>query len=323
MLKKIFIRSSIGLLVATSLLFGYYFYFKYSFVEDLNYRSSVAETALGSIEYSLTGESDLVLLVIHGTPGGHDQTIEPSSYYRVLTPSRPGYIRTPLSVGKSPAEQAKAYKALLDSLGIKEVMILGFSGGGPAAIEFAAAYPETTLGFIALAAISHSEESWQRDDYEDEAFLNGSDFGLWFNFMLLEFLGDEAFVSFMLPNPINQQKLLKNPKQLENLKKTIWSIWPLSIRKEGFINDYLQESNLSLHLTDIKVPTLVIHGTGDILVDISQGEAIARLVPNATMYVVEGGGHMMMSTHSEEIEEIIENFFQKTVDYIDFIREPK
>ena len=29
MLKKIFIRSSIGSLVATSLLFGYYFYFKY------------------------------------------------------------------------------------------------------------------------------------------------------------------------------------------------------------------------------------------------------------------------------------------------------
>ena len=105
----------------------------------------------------------------------------------------------------------------------------------------------------------------------------------------------------------------KDPKQLENLKKTIWSIWPLSIRREGLINDYLQESNLSLHLTDIKVPTLVIHGTDDILVDISQGEAIARLVPNATMYVVEGGGHMMMSTHSEEIEKVIENFFQKTV----------
>ena len=314
MLKKILIRISIGLLLAVSLLFGYYFYFKSSFVEDLNDRSSVAETALGPIEYSLTGESDLVLLFIHGTPGGHDQTTEPNSYYSVLTPSRPGYLRTPLSVGKSPAEQAKAYKALLDSLGIKEVMILGFSGGGPIAIEFAAAYPETTLGFIALAAISHSEESWQRDDYEDEAFLNGSDFGLWFNFMLLEFLGDEAFVSFMLPNPLNQQKLLKDPKQLENLKKTIWSIWPLSIRKEGFNNDYLQFSNLSLHLTDIKVPTLVIHGTEDINVDISQGEAIARLVPNATMYVVEGGDHMMMSTHSEQIEGAIENFFKKTVD---------
>jgi len=33
-------------------------------------------------------------------------------------------------------------------------------------------------------------------------------------------------------------------------------------------------------------------------------------VPNATMYVVEGGGHMMMSTHSKEIEEVIENFLE-------------
>jgi hypothetical protein len=40
------------------------------------------------------------------------------------------------------------------------------------------------------------------------------------------------------------------------------------------------------------------------------------------MYVGEGLGHMM-STHSEEIEEVIENFFQKTVAYIDFIRESK
>ena len=310
MLKKILIRISIGLLVAVSLFFGYYFYFKSSFVEDLNDRSSVAETALGPIEYSLTGESDLVLLFIHGTPGGHDQTTEPNSYYSVLTPSRPGYLRTPLSAGKSPAEQAKAYKALLDSLGIKEVMILGVSGGGPSAIEFAAAYPEITLGFIALEAVSLSADLTQ----EDEAFINESDFGLWFNFMLLEFLGDEALASFMLPNPVNQQKLLQNPKQLENLKKTIWSIWPLSIRKEGFTNDYLQFSNLSLHLNDIKVPTLVIHGTEDINVDISQGEAIARLVPNATMYVVEGGDHMMMSTHSEQIEGAIENFFKKTVD---------
>jgi pimeloyl-ACP methyl ester carboxylesterase len=39
-------------------------------------------------------------------------------------------------------------------------------------------------------------------------------------------------------------------------------------------------------------------------------------VPNATMYVVEGGSHWMMNTHSEEIEEVIEKFFQKTVNVI-------
>jgi len=37
-------------------------------------------------------------------------------------------------------------------------MILGFSGGGPVAIDFSAAYHETTSGIIVLAAISHSEK---------------------------------------------------------------------------------------------------------------------------------------------------------------------
>ena len=310
MLEKILIRTSLGLLLVVSLFFGYYFYFKSSFVKDLDYRSSVNETALGPIEYSLTGESDLVLLFIHGTPGGHDQTTEPSSDYSVLTPSRPGYLRTPLSVGKSPHEQAKAYKALLDSLGIKEVLILGVSGGGPSAIEFAAAYPETTLGLIALEAVSLSADFWE----EDEALLSGSDFSFWFNLLVLDLLGDEALASFMLPNLVNQQKLLKDQKKIENLKKTMWSIWPLSLRRDGFINDYLHFSNLSLPLTNIKVPTLVIHGTEDVNVDISHGEEIAKLVPNATLHIIEGGDHMMMSTHLEEIEKVIGNFIKKIVD---------
>jgi len=43
-------------------------------------------------------------------------------------------------------------------------------------------------------------------------------------------------------------------------------------------------------------------------------EEIAKLVPNATMHIVEGGDHMIMSTHSEEIEKVIENFIKKIVD---------
>ena len=43
--------------------------------------------------------------------------------YRVLTPSRPGYLRTPLEVGKTAAEQARAFSALLDTIGIKGVIV--------------------------------------------------------------------------------------------------------------------------------------------------------------------------------------------------------
>ena len=48
-------------------------------------------------EYQLVGDSGPVLLFLHGTPGGYDQgTSVPE--VRVLTPSRPGYLRTPIDV---------------------------------------------------------------------------------------------------------------------------------------------------------------------------------------------------------------------------------
>ncbi len=44
-------------------------------------------------------------------------------------------------------------------------------------------------------------------------------------------------------------------------------------------------------LRDLQVPTLVIHGTDDRLVDISGGRAIAGAVPGAQLEIVEGMGH--------------------------------
>ena len=126
--------------------------------------------------------------------------------------------------------------------------------------------------------------------------------------MLLEFLGDEAFVSYMLPNPINQQKLLKDPKQLENLKKAIWSIWPLSLRKKGFDNDYKQFTNLTLSLEEIKVPTLVLHGDGDITVGLNHAKESTRRIKGAKLHIIKEGDHMMSFTHSKEIDALIEEF---------------
>ena len=96
---------------------------------------------------------------MHGTPGGYDQSPEEATY-RMIAPSRPGYLKTPIEVGRTPQEQADAYAALLDALGIDEkVFVMGASGGGPSAYAFAAAYPERTLGLIQLEAMSHAEVS--------------------------------------------------------------------------------------------------------------------------------------------------------------------
>ena len=44
-------------------------------------------------------------------------------------------------------------------------------------------------------------------------------------------------------------------------------------------------------LADIRVPTLVIHGTADPLFPLDHGEALAREIPGASLVRVEGMGH--------------------------------
>ncbi len=62
-----------------------------------------------------------MVLSVHGTPGGYDQRLGMDGF-RILAPSRPGYLRTPIDAGRTPREQADVYAALLDALSIDEVI---------------------------------------------------------------------------------------------------------------------------------------------------------------------------------------------------------
>ena len=101
-----------------------------SFPINLKANSETVETSLGFVEYTLRGSNGPDLLFIHGTPGGYDQTTEATDKFRVLTPSRPEYLRTSILLGKTPLQQAKVFKALLEALGIDKVIVMGTSGGG-------------------------------------------------------------------------------------------------------------------------------------------------------------------------------------------------
>jgi pimeloyl-ACP methyl ester carboxylesterase len=84
----------------------------------------VIETAVGRVEFDLTGGEGPVVLSSHGGIGGVDQArvmlgwLDPT-HYRLLSVSRPGYLNTPLASGQSFEEQADLFAALLDALGIE------------------------------------------------------------------------------------------------------------------------------------------------------------------------------------------------------------
>jgi len=290
-----------------ALFVSYYRFFKFSLVNDLNGHSKIAETKLGPIEYKIIGDKGPILMSIHGSPGGHDQNIISSDAFRILILSRPGYLRTPLGVGKTPAEQATAYSELLDVLGIQKVVVMGISGGGPSSMEFAAKFPEKTLGLIAFEAVSYSED-YANKFPDDESMMNGSDFSMWAGLYSMSFLGTKKKAAMMLPNPKNRIRLTSNPKNVAKLKSMEWSIWPMSLRREGVVNDYQQFANLSIPFEKINAPTLAIHGNEDINVDLAHARELIQKVQGSELRIIDEGDHMMMFTHAEEIDSLIKEF---------------
>ena len=61
----------------------------------------------------------------------------------------------------------------------------------------------------------------------------------------------------------------------------------------------------SRRLGEIEAPTLVVHGTEDRLMDVGNGELIARLIPGARLELLEGSGHMFFWEQPERSARLV------------------
>jgi len=57
-------------------------------------------------------------------------------------------------------------------------------------------------------------------------------------------------------------------------------------------------------------PTLVIAGDRDPIVPLANARLMARLIPNAHLHVVRGGGHLFLLTHADEVAPVIGDFLR-------------
>jgi pimeloyl-ACP methyl ester carboxylesterase len=63
-------------------------------------------------------------------------------------------------------------------------------------------------------------------------------------------------------------------------------------------------------LGEITVPTLVVHGTADNVVDAGNAPLIANAIPGARLELFEGVGHLLPWERPEELVALVEGFLE-------------
>lgn len=252
-----------------------FYFWKKDVIHNLPKDSQVITTDKGPVEYSLTGNSNRYMLMIHGSPGsvhvsGGKSFLDKG--FSVLGVSRPGYYQTPLSSGGTPKEEAALYKSLLDALKIDSVYVNGISGGGPSSIQFAIDYPERCAGLILRAAVSEKIDQTTDDTSILSSFFQ-TEFGTW--------LGIQIATTQM---------------SKEEKEKINWFVergfFPFESIIDGNENDTYQFKNLKdFEFEKITAPTILFHGDNDKNVPFSFSQNAAKRIPNATLVEMKGKDH--------------------------------
>jgi pimeloyl-ACP methyl ester carboxylesterase len=295
--------------------------------------SELVETAAGTVEY-LTGGEGPAVLVCHGAPGGFDQAMLLGAGLRddgfqIIAPSRPGYLRTPLTSGLLYMQQADAMAALLDDLGIQSVSLLGFSEGAPVAIYFARKYPDRVASMALISPVTKPFNPTAAEAIGQvqfgKAILRGltGDVGAWIAFEIAE-RDPRRGVEWLL-------KLTSTMSETEratsahiiaaNLDQRYWyssligTFNPLSLRETGARNDLIQSGALQdfpATLKKITTPTLFIQGEKDSCVPMADTLEAVKAIPGATLVTVPGAGHIVqLGGQAPDVQKKLTEFFRQ------------
>lgn len=268
-------------------------------------KRELIQTKAGPIEIACLGEGR-PLLSVHGGPGGCDQGLVLAMPFvkaglRVIAPSRPGYLGTPLQSGASLSEQADLLASLLDALGMDSIPVVGASAGGPVAYLLAQLHPQRVKALVAIDGVTQTySKAKQLSVLEEAIFLSRP--GLW----LMDWLGrhfPEALVKNLLTTESTLredaltervQEVVKDPEKLAFVRAMMRTMTSqFSERQSGLSNDLNQLAAITqLQLDAISCPTLIIHGDADDDVPTDDARWAEQQIQQARLHFIPAGSHL-------------------------------
>jgi pimeloyl-ACP methyl ester carboxylesterase len=264
--------------------------------------TKVVDTDRGPVEYSEAGTGDPILY-FHGTGVTGDAMVPVESQliddgFRLIVPNRPGYGKTPLSSHDTAAECGNVAAALLDSLGIAEISVMGSSGGAAFATSFTINHPNRVKSLVLLCPQLHR--------WDDKRWLPMS--SRWtLPFLRRPFLRKLLLKLYRIQLPrMSVEQFLKveagdryfelagDPASLSLCKSTLLAM-ANGIKCTGFENDFVIFTNEDMlgGSGSMGTPTLLIHDASDPMAPVEHVDWFASKIPNCERVAVHAAGHLI------------------------------
>lgn len=258
------------------------------------------------LEYFENGvASDKAVLFLHGTPSDgtlwHKWLSEITSVKAIAT-SRAGYGLSDRHKGRSVAEDLADQAEVLDHLGIKKFVSIGWSGGGPHSLNMTR--DSRSAAAITLAGVGE----WGRDDLDFLAGMgpeNVDEFGTalkgeaaiteWMNLnavAMKNVTGPELITAFGgLIGDADKKALTPEfaQEEAEMFRRS------LSVSFNGWIDDdlaFVRDFGFDIEMID--KPVILYQGDDDFMVPHAHSYWLEKHIPTAKLNFVPGHGHISL-----------------------------
>jgi class 3 adenylate cyclase len=214
-----------------------------------------------------------------------------ASYARVVTFDKRGTGGSD-RVGELPGLDVRMddLRAVMDAAGMEQAALLGISEGAPLSILFAATYPDRCRALALYGSFSRFSY-WFPTEASLEAFFGYVESGWGSGGSIQRFAPSRA------DDAAFQRWWGRNERQGAS---------PAAVTKLMRMNSQIDISGV---LPAVRVPTLVIHRTEDLVVSVEGGRDVAAKIPGARLAEFPGKDHLFyVGEGADDISDTIEEF---------------
>ena len=278
-------------------------------MNELN-TSSLEKRKAIKLNYEDYGEGQPIIL-IHGWPLSHkmwEYQIQAlvNSGYRVIAYDRRGFgdSSKPWN-GYDYDTLARDLKDIIETLKLKNVVLVGFSMGGGEVSRYIKNYSSSSISkAILVSAVTPYMLNTSDNDAVDISTFEGMKEGI---------IKDRpAFFKDFGKNFFNYDDLKESRISNAMLDFTWGLAMEASLKATLDCVDSFGKTDFREDCKAFDIPTLIIHGNQDQIVPIDvSAQKASQLIPNSTFKIINDAPHGLMVTHHQELNSLLLDFLKQ------------